>query len=99
MPMPCAKKNIVLRHMKAISVIGLLLSGVASGQNEKQTTDCGKQGATAGPPGAKADLTFLLGSTEDPQYLKQDLVKKIAAPKLAVYAIVPRGICELKNIF
>jgi hypothetical protein len=50
----------------------------------------------SGSPAFDFDLAF--ASTADPEFGKQQLVSKPAS-RLAIYAIVPRDGCELRNIF
>src|SRR5262249_31318459 len=74
------------------------LCAVVAGQTEKQKTGCDKAVLipTSAAPGF--DLDFALGSTADPEFAKQDLVSKPAS-RVAIYAVVPRDRCEMRNVF
>jgi TonB family protein len=93
-----------MRFPKTSTFVALgtvLLAGfflAASAQIDKKKIDCDKPVLTPISSAPAIDFDISLGSTADAEFAKQELVGKPAS-RMAIYAIVPRDRCELRNIF
>jgi TonB family protein len=79
-----------------VLLAGLFLA--ASAQTDNKKIDCDKPVLTPASSAPAMDFDFSLGSNANAEFAKQELVGKPASG-LAIYAIVPRDGCELRNIF
>src|SRR5215831_10986042 len=88
-----------IRSIAAIAVLLFVLSPGVSGYEQGQTrkTDCD---APASPSQVQApDAEISLGSTDDPRLSGQKFTTRRVSPKVAVFTVIPRDTCEVKNVF
>ncbi|HWX40528.1 MAG TPA: energy transducer TonB [Blastocatellia bacterium] len=91
-----SKSKAVVTVLEAIALMAFC--AVAWAQADKKATDCDKPALTATSASPVFDADFAIGSTADSAFATQELVSKPAS-RLAIYAMVPKDGCELRNIF